>query len=52
MPILFAFLKKFWIKLSRRLKKYMPEISQNVQKVYYQRAERKKRKKFLNVVGH
>ena len=34
-----SFLKKFRIELSRRLKNYMPEICQNVQKVVYQEAE-------------
>ena len=36
-----TFLKKFSIQLSCRLKNYMREICQNVQKVDYQRAEDK-----------
>ena len=36
-----SFLKMFCIQLSCRLKKYMREICQNVQKVDYQRSERK-----------
>ena len=35
------FLKKFWIQLSRRLKNYMPEICQNIQKVDYEGAQGK-----------
>ena len=35
------FLKNFGIQLSRRLKNYIPEICQNVQKVDYQGAEGK-----------
>ena len=36
-----TFLKKFCIELSCRLKNYMREICQNVQKVDYQRSEGK-----------
>ena len=34
-----SFLKKIGIQLSRRLKIYMLEICQNIQKVHYQGAE-------------
>ena len=33
------FLKQFGIQLSRRMKNYMPEICQNVEKVDYQGVE-------------
>ena len=36
-----SFLKKNWIQFYRRLKNYMPEICQNIQKVDYQEAEGK-----------
>ena len=35
------FLQKSWIQPSRRLKKYMPEICENFQKVDYHGAESK-----------